>query len=83
MTEPSTQAVCEECTTPFAPDLKACPHCGLDNPQRAAFLAGVAPEDFAEVLSSAFDSPETEQQPAEDAAKRRKAAALDKNTDEG
>jgi hypothetical protein len=42
MTEPSTQAVCEECTTPFAPDLVKCPHCGLDNPQRAAFLAGEA-----------------------------------------
>ena len=72
MTEPSNRAVCEECTTPFAPDLAACPHCGLDNPQRAAFLAGgvLAEPSAAEAEPRTVDELST-------------PPANDKNIDEG
>lgn len=47
-TAPSNQRQCAECTTPYAPDLGACPNCGAPNPALGAHLAGaVSDEDRA------------------------------------
>lgn len=45
MDEPSNQVVCGDCTTPYAPDVAACPHCGTPNPRLEEHLAGVTTFD--------------------------------------